>query len=214
MYLTPAAAERLVRLVSSSLAADGWLAVAPAEASSQWFRPLAAVNFPGAIFFLKGGDESEPTASSWLTDPYPVDLPRAWPDVPIAETATRNPPEITVAAPSPSPPDDEAARQEDDLLARARSFADRGRLAEALDACERAMERHGLDAELHRLLAAIHQERGDLDAALVALRRALYLDPDCAESHLALGNLLTRRGDGRRGLLHFKAAHRLRSEAS
>jgi chemotaxis protein methyltransferase CheR len=82
--------------------------------------------------------------------------------------------------------------------------------------CKAALKQERLDPEVHRLLAAIHQERGDVPAALAALRRALYLDPDSVELHLALGNLLLRSGQRRRGLRHLDAAQRLaaRAEAS
>jgi hypothetical protein len=49
------------------------------------------------------------------------------------------------------------------------------------------------------LLAAIHQERGEVPAALEALRRALCLAPESVPAHFLLGTMLLRGGEKRRG---------------
>ncbi len=98
-------------------------------------------------------------------------------------------------------------------MTEARALADRGRLEEAFVACQAAIEHDRLDGEPHRLLAAIHQERGDTAAALAALRRALYLDPGSFEAHLALGALLLRCGRRERGLRHLTTARLLEADA-
>jgi tetratricopeptide (TPR) repeat protein len=103
----------------------------------------------------------------------------------------------------------EAAPDLGALLDQAGSLADRGRLEEALRVCDQALRKDRLHPEVHQLMAAIHQERGDVAAALDSLRRALYLDPDSPAAHLALGNVLLQSGDRRRGLHHLETAARL-----
>ncbi len=66
-----------------------------------------------------------------------------------------------------------------------------------------ALRADPLDAEAHLLLAAVEEERGDLEAAVAALRRAIYIAPNSPTAHFRLGALLLRTGDdgpGRRSL--------------
>lgn len=102
-------------------------------------------------------------------------------------------PAPTRPAAAPAPP----------ALTRARAHADSGRLDAALVLCRAALREDALDIEAHLLLAAIEEERGDLDAAIAALRRAIYVAPDASTAHLRLGGLLLRTGaleEGRRSL--------------
>ncbi len=193
MYLTPDALRESVAHLRAALAEDGWLLVAPAEASSEALQPLIPVNFPGAIFFRRGAKEARPAKAHASAAPKP------------AARAGRRPP-------SPRPPAVEAPRPDsaNDLKAHARALADRGSLDEALRLCQAVLRADRHDAESYRLLAAIQQERGEAVAALAALRRALYLDPDAVEAHLALGSLLLKRGERTRGHRHLEAAKRLR----
>jgi chemotaxis protein methyltransferase CheR len=195
MYLTPEAARRAVAGLEAALAPDGWLVVAPAEASAECFRPLVPVNWPGVIFFR----HAQAAGSA-----APAGRPSHPPRSPAGMATSPPPPEPLQPPSAPQPPTP---------LAEARSLADRGRLEEALRACQEAIGRDRLDAEAHRLLAAIQQERGETAAALAALRRALYLDPGSLEAHLALGALLLRCGRRERGLRHMATARRLESGA-
>jgi chemotaxis protein methyltransferase CheR len=201
MYLTPEAARRAVAHLREALAEDGWLIVAPAEASAEAFRPLRPVNFPGAIFFRAGGGSDEPAKPDQAaTAPL---RRREAPDRPLRLRAARSSP----VPPALRPPDPESSIE---LKARAQALADRGSLDEARRLCKRALLADRLDAGAYRLLAAIEQERGRVAAAIEALRRALYLDPDASEAHLALGRLLLARGERRSALRHLATAERLR----
>jgi chemotaxis protein methyltransferase CheR len=205
MYLTPEAARRAVAGLEAALARDGWLVVAPAEASAECFCPLVPVNWPGVIFFrhAQAAESAAPTGSP--SHPPRSTAGAATPAAPPRKGAGNPPLPEPLQPPSlPGPPA---------LIAEARTLADRGRLEEALRACQEAIGRDCLDAEAHRLLAAIQQERGETAAALAALRRALYLDPASLEAHLALGALLLRCGRRERGLRHLATARRLESGA-
>ena len=75
--------------------------------------------------------------------------------------------------------------------------ADRGRLDAARALCLETLRERPLDADAHLLLAAVEEERGDLDAAIWALRRAIYTAPDGPAAHFRLGGLLLRTRGGR-----------------
>lgn len=198
MYLTPEASRRVVAHLQESLAEDGWLIVAPAEASAEAFRPLRPVNFPGAIFFHAHGPEEAPKADE------------ATP--PRRREARALPPRTRAARSLPSYPRPQPIRAESAaaLTARARALADRGSLDEARRVCKQALAADRLNAGAYRLMASIEQERGREAAALVALQRALYLDPDASEGHLAMGRLLLARGDRRKAVRYLETADRLR----
>jgi chemotaxis protein methyltransferase CheR len=62
-------------------------------------------------------------------------------------------------------------------------------------ACERALRRHAMSAELHYLHAMTLMETRRLPDALRAIRRALYLDRTLAIAHFAHGTILERQND-------------------
>lgn len=201
MYLTPEALQATVARLQRTLSKRGWLVVAPVEAYSERFRPLTAVNFPGAIFFRKGrAPRTVPTTLTFRQVPAATPAPS---DAFPAAAETGPPSGAVATTPAQDGPD---VRR---LLDHAGSLADRGNLDEALRVCQAALDEDRLDPVVHRLMAAIHQERGDVPAALESLRRALYLDPDSPEVHLALGNVLLQCGDRRRALRHLETAARL-----
>jgi chemotaxis protein methyltransferase CheR len=193
MYLAPAMARRAIAHLRTALAPDGWLAVAPAEAGAQSFRPLQPVYLRGAIFFTHPA-----VAATCDALPPAVAAPGPAP-APASRPARLHPPAARRAPP---------ARQEN-TLQRARALADRGQLAEARHACEDVLAGDPLEAGAHRLMAEILQEAGDLPQAIAALRRAVYLAPDAAEGHAALGQLLLRQGQLRQGRRHLETAARL-----
>ena len=92
-----------------------------------------------------------------------------------------------LGSPAPAPP---AAREPEppppapaprvDTLVKARAEADGGRLDAARALCLETLRERPLDADAHLLLAAVEEERGDLDASIWALRRAIYTAPDGA----------------------------------
>jgi chemotaxis protein methyltransferase CheR len=116
-------------------------------------------------------------------------------DEPGCRLLRRAAPESAPASPAVAPADPKPPS----VLTLARTEADRGRLT----LCRAALQEDPLDAEAHLLLAAVEEERGDLDAAIASLGRAIYVTPDASTAHFRLGGLLLRIGaeeDGRRSL--------------
>jgi len=78
------------------------------------------------------------------------------------------------------------------MLLLARVYANQGKLAEALEWCEKAIAADKMNAGYHYLRATILQEQGSLAEARASLKRTLYLDPKFVLAHFALANLAQR----------------------
>lgn len=198
MYFTREAQQAAVARLQRALLPGGWLVVSSVETSTDLFRPLVPVNFPGAILYRKEQQSAlssqlsaiSPTLTSWQAETV---LPGPSAPLPHVEM----PAELVTSQPEEQadvPPDTGT------LLQRARALADQGNLEQARRLCEAGLARDRLDPETHLLLAAICQERGEIPAALETLRRAIYLAPDSIPAHFLLGSLLLRQGERRRGL--------------
>lgn len=88
----------------------------------------------------------------------------------------------------------------------ARTFANQGKLTDALEWCDKAVNTDKLNPSFHYLRATILQEQGEIEGAITSLKRALYLEPDFALAHFALGNLAWQQGKIRESDRHFRNA--------
>ncbi len=91
-------------------------------------------------------------------------------------------------------------------LLLARTYANQGRLVEALEWCEKVVTGDKLNPGLYYLQATVLEEQGDMEAAAASLKRALYLDHDFVLAHFTLGNLSLRQGKPRQADKHFENA--------
>jgi chemotaxis protein methyltransferase CheR len=89
------------------------------------------------------------------------------------------------------------------LSSAARNCANGGRLAEAIEWCEKAIAADRLNPAHYYLLGTIQQEQGQAEAAQRSLMRALYLDPGFVLAHFALGNGELSQGRPRQARRHF-----------
>jgi chemotaxis protein methyltransferase CheR len=88
----------------------------------------------------------------------------------------------------------------------ARLYANRGKLAEALEWCKKALAGDRLNPALHFLEGMVLQEQGIIEDAMASLKRALYLDQNFALAHFALGSLASRQGRLVESNKHFENA--------
>ncbi|MBI4270686.1 MAG: hypothetical protein HY615_10165 [Candidatus Rokubacteria bacterium] len=184
MYFTEGAQRATAARLVRALGPEGWLVTSAAEASTDLLAPLVAANLPDVAFYRKTALRAAALPAPGPSAPLP----------PLAPPVPRSAPPLAVA-----PARRRAGEGAAPTLVRARALADQGSLDEARRECKAVLARERLSLEAHLLLAAIEQERGELDGALDALRRALYLAPDSAAAHFLLGTLLIRRGERRRG---------------
>ncbi len=98
------------------------------------------------------------------------------------------------------------------MLAEAQEHQDAGRLAEAENSYRRVIESAGdsaLAAEAYDGLAAVLQDRGNLDEAVTASRRSVELRQD-ADAAYALGDALERLNRPDDAIWAFQLASKIR----
>jgi len=99
-----------------------------------------------------------------------------------------------------------AERSANEWCETARQHADAGRLDEAMECCQKAIEADPMHEGALLLWAHIAEERGERARAKTLLRRVLYLSPSHPEAHLELAAIHENEGD-------FDRAHRAREQA-
>ncbi|MBN1893877.1 tetratricopeptide repeat protein [bacterium] len=99
------------------------------------------------------------------------------------------------------------------LTLLAKSYANQGKLQDALHWCEKAIHLEKLNPKCYHLRAVILQEQGKVADAVDSLKRALYLDPNYALAYFMLGNLMKQTGKSKEGnkylqnALHILGSH-------
>jgi len=182
---------------------DGCLLVNPAEASSSLFPMFAMENIDGVIFYRK-------TSRPPRTEPWPGLVP-LFPAfvVPVPETPLPVAPVISTPPAAPI-----TASPHEDPLALARSFANLGKLHEALASCRDAIGAGLTNPAAYFLYATICSELDRCEDAATALGKVLYLDQDFILAHYALGSLNKRLGRHKESRRHLAIAFKLLSARS
>ena len=204
MYFTREQMRTVVAGLGRSLTEGGWLFVSPTEASQEQFAGFSPAGFAGTAAYRKGASvvrtlEQVPAVFAWDVAPPP-------PKLPLQEVVTQR------AAAAQIDGGRASYTVEPDHFARARQFANEGRLAEALAACDKAISVEKLSAASHYLRGVILHEQNEIEEAASAMKRALYLDHDFIVAHFALGNLMLRQGrssDARRCFENARALLKL-----
>lgn len=182
IYLTDAARREVEAQLDRLLVADGLLILGAAEPpimKGDWIPAGTA-----SVFALRRGVHAAAhVRSAPVRRPGPVSPPRR-PSAAPKLAGSALPP-----APKPAPVPLEG------VLAEAGRLANEGRLADALEHCERQRASLGPSPELFFLMGMLHQSAGDPDRAEGCFHKTLYLDADHEEAHLALALVARQRGD-------------------
>ncbi len=94
----------------------------------------------------------------------------------------------------------------------ARSYANLGKLDEALAWAEKTIATDKLNSDYHYLHGTILQEQGSADAAVMSLRRAVFLEPNLVVAHFALGNIARQQGKPKDADRHYRIAMKVLSD--
>jgi chemotaxis protein methyltransferase CheR len=212
MYFTPQQARKVVENLHRSQIDGGWLLTGGGELSHLSSGPYAAETFEGSTHYRKSDKGSQAPNDSPILPPLP-EISVALVPHPIAVPKIEIPPSEEAARPpkAESCPESSLAQQKKNAKLRraAQRLANRGRLSEALECCDRWVAADRLNPSGHYLRAIILQERGAIADAVKALRGALYLDPNFVLAHFALGNIERNRGRRREAGKHLENAQRL-----
>lgn len=138
--------------------------------------------------------DAAPQAAS-ATD---IDLQRA--RLPLSKIEPR--PERPTRPADLKPLSQRAARQ----IPKARKLIDQQRYTEAAIELERALRYDPQHPDIHRTLASLHWEAGNLERARSHATRALESNPDDAVSHYIRGRYLARKGDHAGAIQDFRTA--------
>lgn len=208
MYFTPEHQHRVVASLHRCLVDGGCLLVNPAEASVSLFPMFAMEKIGGVIIFRKTSRLAR--VESWPRPVSPAPAPTAPARAPRSFVAPSPAVSVAPVAPAPPPASVTAPARENPLL-QARSYANQGRLTEALAVCQDAIAAERANLTAHFLYATICQELGRLDEAVLALGKVLYLDQDFILAHHALGDLYRRLGKHKESSRHHAVAFDLLS---
>jgi len=206
----------------------GWLLVSPVEVSSSHFALYNAVHVKGAFFYRK---EKQLTRSTgWNSLPLSPDgsfhsIPRSLenpvmglPSCGFRESEHTAPPvspyeealihveqrnyaqaETSLLNLLPENPDDSRA-----MALLSRTLANQGKLADALEWCEKAISAERINPLHYYLLGTILQNQGETGKAIQVLQKALYLDQNFVLAHFTLGNLTHQLGKFRESERHMR----------
>lgn len=205
MYFEPKRAQAIIERLCRSLVEGGWLIVSPVETSLVVQPEMVAVELADTIFYRKstrpgrGPQGLQPSASTQRQGATPAPTQQ---EVAVRRAASQDVKDgdWARAVLSHQPHNVETMA----LLTRA--YANQGRLAEAVQWCNRMIVADKLNPTWPYLLASILQEQGQTEDAIAALKRTLYLDHEHALAYVALGNLLRRQGRHRESSRHFRTA--------
>ncbi len=96
-------------------------------------------------------------------------------------------------------------------LKAAEAYANSGHHAEAVLACQQALQLQPFQVEPLYLLAHLAEENNDADQAKLLLKKIIYLDPNAVAAYLELAMIYRRQGDLKRATKHLHHAFLLLS---
>ena len=206
MYFSHETIRKIANRFHQALRPDGWFVVSQTECSELFTHDFRTVQIHGAFLYRKG-------------EPKPAERPDAPQPASIAGHCSAPTPKPGRAPAPPAAPRRQSAtpaktggesrtpaRTSDECLALASELANRKRLDEAIDCCDRAVGLAPLDHRPYYLRAVLLQEQGRLREALSSLQKVIYLKNDSVMAYMSMGNLERQLGDGRASSRHFSAA--------
>ncbi len=166
MYFSQKRAKQVVRHLNRCLMDDGWLVISPVEHSHATSSLFKGVKFHGATLYKKAKreDVKAQSAGRGVESPIPKwddGASHQLPGIPHVPAKPGKEHSRETESPEQTLP---LLPQEDNALAsiplQARAAADQGRLSDALELCEKAINADKLNPSLHYLYATVLQETG------------------------------------------------------
>jgi chemotaxis protein methyltransferase CheR len=210
MYFSQDRARAVVGYLHRALRDGGWLVPSAVDGGPALFAPLVLADIAGATLYRKPEEISAPPEEPTIAPPAPASRPEPVGTVERGTDGYRaaamlhdqgrygEASEALIGHLAEVPGDVPT------MLLLARTYANQGRLTEALQWCTRVVAADRLCAGHHYLLAMIQQEMGALGSAAASLQRALFLDPHFVLAHFASANLARIEGKRPEARKHYR----------
>lgn len=200
MYFDRPTSARIIDQLHDCLVEGGWLLVGHADPNLELFAAFQTVRAPGAILYRKFGP-SQAKADGKQQCIAPDYVPWKF-NIPPRECPPRECESRTSDATI-------VTKDNEELLARIRTLADEGDLAEAERLCRQWLDACPLEGSPYYYLALMLDQEGISDGALELLRKVIYLEPHMAMGHYHLGLIFQRLGDPNRSTQAYLNCRRL-----
>ncbi|OGW57629.1 MAG: hypothetical protein A2Y48_09050 [Nitrospirae bacterium RIFCSPLOW2_12_42_9] len=229
MYFSPDSTKKAVKGFFNSLVADGILMVSPAEVMTIRSAQFVPVNFPGVTLYRKnavkkdingirkkvrddnpppsmGGGEGEGKIGEGEQKVFSDEINNVMASIYkeanlLYQEGRYSDAEDRLTWLLSHGPDNQMVCA---LLAR--TYANQGRLDEALKWCEKSLSSDILNPACHYLLATVLLEQGQIDEAIKSLKKVLFLDNNFILAYFVLGNIMLSRSRYRVSMKYFKNA--------
>jgi len=209
IYFEPNAVAKVLDKFSQTLRPEGYLMTGHVETRGLAAASFNARNFPESTIYQNGKSSSAVSGKHVQASPPPVGS--------VSRSTLRANHKLetsSVAAVDTSGLHPGLGREQSLLLA-ARSSADLGHYADAVESCRELTREFPFFAEPYELLASIAQEQGREEEARAFLKKAIYLAPEAPYFYMELGALYRDEGDSARAhKMHRTALELLRKMPS
>jgi chemotaxis protein methyltransferase WspC len=217
IYFDRAGQKLAVRLLGRLLKPGGTLFVGPSESPLLLDLGFASAKLPLAFAFRRApvvpAATNPPAAAVHARPSHSLSGQPLGRQRPLESRAITHP-----AVAAPKPPQQRARTAAamqmsqttpESLLEEAQRLADQGKVAEAMQVCQRILTDDGPSARVFYLLGLLHDTASEPAQASAHYRKALYLDPTHREAMLHLAEALIREGATAEAQRLFDRAERI-----
>ena len=190
MYFVPKEAERAIEKLYKSLVDGGYLAVAASEHCLVKANMFKTLQYPGTVFYKKTENSSSKNCIEQL-EYFDIFKPIENKDL------------FSILEPNPLIPDKiedkiyqplEENKSIEKLSSLSLALANQGKLKEALDLADEAIDLDKCNENTYYLKALILQELGLITESMSELQKAIYLNPNFILPYFTLGNIARNQG--------------------
>lgn len=218
MYFNKQRAQEIIAGFYNIVTDGGWLVSAPTESLYLNDTAFVPVNINGTFLYHKDKNKvnlvGQPNRGFMLTDYMSVKDKKLEQYISLTRNNNITFEILEVKATNVTELKEISNKPEfntNDYETLARSYANEGKLDEALKCCEQAICEDKINSRLYHLLASIQQELGNIDESVVSLKKAIYLDSDFIIAYFDLGNLYLKQKKLKEAFKNFQITGELLS---
>ncbi|MEA3354622.1 MAG: CheR family methyltransferase [Campylobacterota bacterium] len=193
IYFDQKKSEDIVNKFYDCLADEGYLIIAPAEASVETLNRFNVTNFKKGTFYQKKRIDTR--------EEVQVDFYENKDDEPVViADKTVDKTDISTK---------EEINNTENVLNKIKTLANRGDFRKALDECEILLENNKNISELYYIYGLLLCEIGEYTKAIEAFKYTLYLDQEFIVAYIAFGSLLQTLNRAKDAERYYTKAYKL-----